>query len=319
MGSSQTATGFSAWVHNAPADDFWLVATLLVIAAIVGFIAAFYFFYKKRVIEDTPTSKIRSAAQGYVELAGHGELMEGQPIVAPLTGTTCTWYSYQVEEHRRSGKNSRWVTIERGCSDELFLIIDDTGQCIIDPEGTHVTPVNKDCWHGHQSRPSGEPVLPPKRNWFSFGAGRYRYTEKRMHPGELLYAIGLYKTVGGANSQFNINDDVRDIISEWKQDSDLLMSKFDKNKDGQIDMEEWQAVREEALQTVIARHAEEKKTPPVNILSNTHDRRRPYILSAIPQEYLIKRFHYYSASFIILFFVSGASVTWMIGSRLASG
>jgi hypothetical protein len=308
----------SAWVQNAPADDFWLIAILLVLAATGSFFGAFYFFYRKRIIEDIPTSKIRSAAQGYIELSGRGELMEGQPITAPLTGTTCTWYTYKVEEHRSSGKHSHWVTLEQGDSDELFLLIDDTGRCVIDPEGAHVTPSANECWYGSTRRPGNSP-LSRKRSRFSFGTGRYRYTEKRMYPGELLYAIGLYKTVGGASSQFNTNDDVRDIIREWKSDSETLIAKFDKNKDGQIDMEEWQAVREEAYQAVVARHAEEKNTPPVNVMSNTRDRRRPYLLSAVSQSSLIRRFYYYSSSLIILFFICGTIATWMIGVRLATG
>lgn len=309
---------FAEWIQGAPADDFWMVAALLLAATIGGFIGAFYFFYKKRIIEDTPTSKIRSAAQGYVEFSGHGELMEGQPITAPLTRTTCTWYRFKIEEHRQSGKNSNWVTIDKGVSDELFLLLDDTGKCVIDPEGAHVTPTSKDCWYGHASRPVTGP-LSSGRRWFLGSRGRYRYTEERMHPGDLLYAIGLYKTVGGANSQFNINDDVRDIIREWKNDSDSLLSRFDKNGDGNIDMEEWQAVREQAYQAVLTRHTDEKKTPPVNILSATHDRRRPYLLSAVPQSALVKRFHNYAVSFIILFFVSGIIATWSIGIRLSSG
>jgi hypothetical protein len=311
-------TGLSGWIQNAPADDFWFYAIVALVAAAAGFFGAFYFFYRKRLIEDTPTSKIRSAAQGYIELSGRGELLEGQPITAPLTKTICTWYSYQVEEHRGSGKNARWVTVDKGDSDELFLLIDDTGQCVIDPEGANVTPSIKESWYGSTRSPTSSP-LARKRSWFSFGAGRYRYTEKRMHPGEILYAIGLYKTVGGASSQFNINDDVRDILREWKSDSESLMAKFDKNKDGQIDMEEWQKVREEAYKAVVERHAEVKNTPPVNVMSNTRDRRRPYLLSAVSQSDMIRRFYYYSISLIILFFICGAIATWLIGVRLATG
>ena len=73
------------WAKSGPADDFWLWAIGLLIAAIVGFLISFITLHRKRIIEDTPTSKIRSAAQGYVELIGYGQLMEGQPIVAPLT------------------------------------------------------------------------------------------------------------------------------------------------------------------------------------------------------------------------------------------
>ena len=99
------------WAKTGPADDFWLWAIGLLIAALVSFVFSFITLHRKRIIEDTPTSKIRSAAQGYIELIGHGQLMEGQPIIAPLTGTICTWYKYSVDEHRQSGKNSKWVTI----------------------------------------------------------------------------------------------------------------------------------------------------------------------------------------------------------------
>ena len=108
------------WVKQSPSDDFWTFAIILVLLTIGGFIGAFYFVLRKRIIEDTPTSAIRSAAQGYVELSGHGKLMEGSVISGPLTGTTCTWYSYTIEEYRSSGKNSHWVTVEKEISDSLF-------------------------------------------------------------------------------------------------------------------------------------------------------------------------------------------------------
>lgn len=77
------------WVQQSPSDDFWLAAAILIGLTVFGFIGAFYFYLRKRVMQDTPTSKIRSAAQGYVELNGHGDLLEGPPIIAPLTGSTC--------------------------------------------------------------------------------------------------------------------------------------------------------------------------------------------------------------------------------------
>ena len=147
-------SALSEWAKFSTTDDFWMVASILILLTIFGFAGAFYFFMRKRIMEDTPTSKIRSAAQGYVELDGVGDLLEGPPIIAPLTGATCTWYSYKIEQHRRSGKNSHWSTIEKGTSEDLFLIIDDTGQCIVDPEGASVTPAEKDVWYGASSRPA---------------------------------------------------------------------------------------------------------------------------------------------------------------------
>lgn len=290
-----------------------MVVGIFVLLAMVGFIGAFYYFMRKRIMEDTPTSKIRSAAQGYVELSGHGALLEGPPIIAPLTGLTCTWYSYNIEEHRRSGKNSNWANIENGKSEELFLIVDETGECVIDPDGASVTAAEKDVWYGTTPRPSRG----PKATGGLLSGGRYRYTERRLHPKESLYAIGLFSTVGGAGDVFDPGGDVRDILKEWKQDTEALMKRFDTNKDGEIDMEEWQTVRAAALQEVMANHGERQAEAPVNLLTRTRDKRRPFLLSALPQHSLIRRYQVYSAALILLFFICGAFVSWAISLRLA--
>jgi len=306
-------SAFSEWAKLGTTEDFWTIVSILAILAVTGFVGAFYFFIRKRIMEDTPTSKIRSAAQGYVEIVGHGELLPGPPIIAPLTGVTCTWYRYKIEEYRRSGKNSHWRTISKGKSDELFLIVDDTGQCVIDPDGASVTTAEKDVWHGATSHPSRG----SKTDSRLFSKGRYRYTEQRLHTMESLYAIGLYSTVGGAGDVFDANADVRDMLKEWKQDTETLLAKFDTNKDGQIDMEEWQAVREAALEEVRARHSERSGEAPVNLMTRTRDKRRPFLLSAIPQLSLARRYQHYSVALMLLFFICGAVVSWAIKLRLA--
>jgi E3 ubiquitin ligase len=309
------------WVKFSPADDFWFWAIGLLIAAIAGFFFAFKYMHRKRIIEDTPTSKIRSAAQGYLELIGHGHLMEGQPIVSPLTGNTCTWYEYKVEERRQSSKNSEWKTIRKGISDELFLIKDETGQCIIDPEGAHVTVSKKNVWYGAQSSPTNDPLSTSKKRGFFTGLivnNKYRYTEKLLHSGESLYAIGLYKTVGGAGASFNINEDVRELIREWKTDTETLMKKFDTDGDGEIDLNEWQKVREEAYQQVMKKHSEQKILPPVHLMNKTNDKRRPFILSSIAQDDLTRRLHIYSVLSITTFIIFGSLSTLLISVRLAT-
>ncbi len=309
------------WAKVSPADDFWIWAIGLLVVTIAGFFLAFTYMQRKRIIEDTPTSKIRSAAQGYLELVGHGYLMEGQPIISPLTGTTCTWYEFKVEERRQTGKNSEWKTVRKGISDELFLIKDETGQCIIDPEDAHVSVSSKDVWYGAQSTPARGPLSTSKKRGFFTGivvSNKYRYTEKLLHSGESLYAIGLYKTVGGAGASFNINEDVRELIREWKTDTETLMKKFDTNGDGEIDLNEWQKVREEAYNQVMEKHSEQKTLPPVHLMSKTNDKRRPFILSAIAQDDLTRRLHVYSVLSITAFIIFGSLSTLLISARLAT-
>lgn len=307
-------------VKSAPADDFWFWPIGLLVISLLGFYFAFKNMHNKRIIEDTPTSKIRSAAQGYLELIGHGYLMEGQPIISPLTGTTCTWYDFKVEERRQSGKNNEWVTIRKDTSDELFLIKDETGQCIIDPEGAHVTVANKSVWYGGTSNPMTGSLNSRKKKGFFSGltiSNKYRYTEKLLHSGESLYAIGFYKTVGGAGANFDVNEDVRELIRDWKTDSEALMKRFDTNGDGEIDLNEWQRVRDEAYKHIMQKHSEQKTMPPVHLMSKTNDKRRPYILSAVAEDDLVRKLHIYSVVSIAAFIICGSISTILISLRLA--
>lgn len=197
----------------------------------------------------------------------------------------------------QSGKKSEWKTIRKETSDNLFLIKDETGQCIIDPEGAHVTVSSKEVWYGTSSSPSRGSLSSSKKRSFLtrlIVSKNYRYTESLLHSGESLYTIGLYKTVGGAGSSFNLNEDVRELIREWKTDTEALMKEFDTNGDGQIDLNEWQRVRDKAYEQVMEKHSEQKTLPPVHLMNKTNDSRRPFILSALPQSNLTRRLHFYS-------------------------
>ncbi len=308
----------SHWIMQESAGDFWTFAILSVVAAASGFIGALYFFLRKRTIEDTPTSKISSAAQGYVELSGRGQLMEGSVISAPLTGTSCTWYSYTIE-----AKSRHWSAIEKGSSENLFLLVDASGEAVIDPENASVTPSVTDVWYGYSRHPKRRSSgIKRKNGLFSpitslFGIGHYRYIEKRMYPGDPLYALGLFNTVGGAGEAYDINADVANLLREWKANSQELLARFDENKDGKIDMEEWQKVRAAALKQVQSQHSEQKTAAPVHLLGKTCDLRRPYLLSALPEYNLAKRYRWYSTALLATFFIAGACATWMISIRLS--
>ena len=63
---------------------FWLVVIGLAAGAAYSFWFAFKAWAKNRLIEDTPTSRVRSAAQGYVELSGEGLLPADSHNKGPL-------------------------------------------------------------------------------------------------------------------------------------------------------------------------------------------------------------------------------------------
>lgn len=288
--------------------DFWLYSFLLLALALVCFYFAFVFLKRARVIEDTPTSKIRSAAQGYVELTGTAAVMEGESIYAPISKKPCAWYKYTVQ--RMEEKHSR--TVDSGRSDALFLLQGETGRCVIDPDGAAVTPTVKDVWY---SRHYPTRVGPHNHGILSRLGARYRLVEERLQVGEPLYAIGMFKTVGGAHHTFNTREEVSLLLREWKQNKAAMLKHFDSNNDGEIDMQEWERARKAATQVVKKQHAEKRVEEAIHTLSKPKTG-QPYLLSAISPRKLTQRYRYFSAGSFAVFVLTSTLTVWMLGIRL---
>ncbi|HEX7030343.1 MAG TPA: GIDE domain-containing protein [Gammaproteobacteria bacterium] len=307
---SQLATA----IRNAPADEFWLIIAIVIAASLFGFWLWFRSMKRARLIEDTPTSKCRSAAQGYVELIGIQKLMPGDPIRAPLTGRQCTWWEYCIEEKRtswsRGRRRTRWVTIDKACSDSLFLVRDETGEAVIDPEGADVTPSARDRWYGSSQWPKGLPVT---RSIFG---GRYRYTERRMHEDDLLYAIGHFETRSSHHEPMQRARETAELLATWKRDQAGLLARFDADDSGGIDMAEWERARHAAEEEISQRVRELALDPGIHLMSRPPDG-RPFILSVLPETELTKRFRMFAIGGLLLFFACGAAAVFSIGVRLA--
>src|SRR3546814_14962162 len=86
---------------------FWIFVSILALCAPLTFWLAFSRLRESRLIQDTPTSRVRSAAQGYVEFEGFARLMPGPPIFSPLSRTRCAWWRYVIEHRERSGPSGR--------------------------------------------------------------------------------------------------------------------------------------------------------------------------------------------------------------------
>lgn len=302
-------------IRNAAADEFWLVAALLVIASLAGIWMWFRSMKRARLIEDTPTSRCRSAAQGYVELIGMQKLMPGDPIRAPLTGRQCTWWDYCIEEKRttysRGRSRTRWVTIDKGTSESLFMIQDETGAAVVDPEGAEVIPSATDTWYGSSHWPKGPPV------GGSIFGGRYRYRERRMHEDDVLYAIGFFKTHSSHHEPVQRDRETAALLGEWKRDQAGLLQRFDTDGDGSIDMDEWGKAREVAQAQIAVRIRESALDPGVHVMSRPPDN-RPFLLSVVPETALTRRFRRHAIAWLLLFFGSGAAAVFAISVRLAT-
>ncbi|MDH3355496.1 MAG: GIDE domain-containing protein [Chromatiales bacterium] len=305
-------------VIEAERIPFWAGTVLLLIVSVVTLYLVFRFHHRIRMISDTPTSKIRSAAQGYVELEGEGLLLKGDNRRSPLSGLPCLWYKYKIEKRvvttdSRGHRQTRWKTIDSGKSESLFLVKDDTGECVIDPEGAEVTPNSSQTWYSVHAGWHG-PI--PKSGVISFGSKDYRLSESRIDIGADLYLLGRFGSVGGVHDLPNAREELRQILVEWKQDPKKLLQRFDANGDGKIDEQEWGGATKAAKKEVIEMRAEMARQPMTHIIGKPENSRRPFVISTIDQQAMVKRFGYYVGGSVSAFLASGSVVTWLVTVRL---
>ena len=304
-----------AWPQRLAPPQFWFFFIAALLGAAASFAGIFIFLRRARLIEDTPTSRIRSAAQGYVELQGEAAVMDGAPIVAPLTHTPCAWFQFRVEERESEGghrQNSHWRTIARGTSEALFLLRDDTGQCVIDPDGALVTASVTQVWYGNSPTPAPGSIGPGARRWL--GTGAYRYREERIHPGDHLYAIGELRSAGGGVEGPTRSETARALLAAWKRDQPGLLARFDRNRDGAIDGDEWDVARRAAEREAAAESQRRLSEPGVLLLSRPRLGQQPYLLSTEAPHRLTLRYKLYAAGLFGLFLLAGTAALWLFKS-----
>ena len=305
--------------------EFWSLTMLSATSAIAGFYLTFHYLRRARTIENIPTAKIRSAHQGYVELAGRAVRMEGEPILGPLTGKPCCWYRYKIE--RRGDKH--WRTIDSGSSEHLFLLRDDTGDCIIDPDGADVTPEQTSVWYGDTRTPTsyvGSNKTDSGLFWklaksIGNGAstgGRYRYTEARIQDQDQIYGIGLFKTLDEVDHTQQRSEIVRELLRTWKQDKSSLLLEFDHNRNGRIDLEEWEQVRRKAQNLTQAEQQQLLDGSILHTLSDTGSGQHPFLLSSLPEFDLVRRYHLFANLAVATFFIGGAASVWLLSIKLTN-
>lgn len=267
------------------------VALAVLFAA--GTIYAVYRFFvslrRDRFAADTPIAHIRSAAQGYVHLEGEaGPAPEG-PIAAPLSGLPCVWWDYRIERRTSTtagSKRNEWYVVDRATSVAPFSLRDHDGECLVGPVGADVTPTSHETWYGDAPRPACLPGI-EGRGWRP--DCEYRYTERVICPGAHLTVLGELRSRSTVES---IDQAVGKVVVEWKHDQAALLAQFDRNHDGQLDAQEWEAVRAAAREQVEASLGSKDQRVSV-VGQTTHG--EPFLIAPLDGKRLVKREKQYAA------------------------
>jgi hypothetical protein len=121
------------------------------IAALLGGYSGIYLFLRgfrmlqhKRLILNTPLSKIRSASMGLVEVSG---MAKGpQTIRAGITGEPCYYYRARAWQESDSGKKGGWEQFADETVGVPFFVDDGTGKMLVYPQGARPTLEENSKW-----------------------------------------------------------------------------------------------------------------------------------------------------------------------------
>jgi ribosomal protein L37AE/L43A len=172
----------------------------------------------QRAVRDAPTSRIASAAQGYVELQGTAHPLRGEELVSPYSHTACVWYGCRQYSRGRRADVSAKSHAHSEESHAPFLLRDETGECLVLPAQARIiagrgkTLTTRDITTIEWTIPIGTP----------------------------LYAIGWFSS---KHAPIRHVDEVTARVKDWLADPRAFFARFDADRDGRISDAELRAAR----------------------------------------------------------------------------
>jgi hypothetical protein len=178
-------------------NDITILSSLAIAGGLYFFFFGFRLLARKRLLLSTPTSKIRSAALGLVEVNG---LAAGPyTMSAPITGKPCFLY-HTTAWQRRDGKKEDWDKVVDETLHLPFFIDDSTGQLLVEPLGADLD-LHRDFREEYSASffsstlSSDEDAVPPRVSVFLSRHGiaparRLRIEERSIKPEDALFIAG---------------------------------------------------------------------------------------------------------------------------------
>ncbi len=169
--------------------DLPIWATLAVLAGPVLLWRSFRDLRTRRLVQNTPTARIRSMPMGLVEVSG--EAQARSELAGPFSGRPCAYW--QVDIATRTRRNG-WTIVHRNSSGHPFFLRDDTGVALVYPKDAAVRlnyQIEEECLgvslpdvyaqYLRDQHPAGAPL-------WRMGAMRFR--ERLLEPGQQIYVLG---------------------------------------------------------------------------------------------------------------------------------
>jgi E3 ubiquitin ligase len=156
-----------------------------------------------RLIENTPTARIRSMAMGLVEI--HGRPQARSTMIAPFSGHACAYWEVDISVR---GRNRSWTVIHRNASGQPFYVVDETGSALVYPRGASCRisyGTEEECFGLQPPSPYAEYLH--QHNTLLTATARLsmlRFRERTIEEGMDLFVMGTAEPRANA---FSISDD----------------------------------------------------------------------------------------------------------------
>lgn len=255
---------------------------VFVLGALVAMLAWAFNFKRLLGMSEIPVATIASAAQGYVELFGTSKSLT--LTRSPIRGVECVWYRLWIYSR---DTNYMWRLADYRISEQLFELHDDSGVCRIDPRGAEVFAASRHVVVQHD----------------------HKYIEDVLFADQPVYVLGDLDTGSQINTEAEIHHDAGKLMAQMKRSKDRLLQQFDLNRDGEIDMQEWEFARERAYAEARANHAQRLQSE-VHLIAKPANKRL-FLISGISPHALRQHYRRWAWVHFSLFCLAVMLSVWL--------
>jgi hypothetical protein len=284
------------WIHDFNQRlRMWASWGTVTYASATGFLIWLRALRYSRLIGDIPTSRVATAAQGYIELCGRAAQFEDQQAKS-VAGLPVLWFRREYAERSDSPNryaipfNLFYTPTETEESQTPFAIDDGTGVACILPHGAEIICEREDVRYNDNRR----------------------VTEELILPGDSLYVIGDFST---HTLQPPLDELAYERTRQWERNP-ARRRMFDMDKDGRLSQAEWLAMHEAAKIAVLSDSNPGHPEGAKHLIFEPNDG-RAFLISSVPPERLAGRYRFYLVIGLVLFLGGGTvSLTMVFGQLL---
>ncbi len=252
--------------------------------AAIGFGAGIYWFFQgfrdlkvRRTMENVPTSKIMTGAVGSdVEIKGSIICEADKLVTAPISRSSCAFYSIEIQELRRKKNNTYWHTIDQYFSDEGFYVDDDSGAtALVFVDRARITRKGSD--NSYRIKSNNFPNMPETltdslalnknkirkfklKNTSWLFSKEYKFIEWNFLAGEMVYVLGYAESGLKLPKKKKKKLSAKDFskVKQSIKDNPKLKARFDLDNDGKLDFEELQKGAKIVADKLLQKYSREK-------------------------------------------------------------